>query len=400
MKKHKPVMLTAIVFAIILLIASYWVPHMDWAFLPYVILAGCFMVWVQKETMSYKFLDKLLAGSVLFGFSFTLFTFFRMYALTNLVYDTPPLPLRELWSQGPLVLTGAYVFLAFLGGLFGIFLKGLYSIYKQKLDWVIICAGPLFATLASLAVFKIKVGGTVMSGYHGLPYSYFTHQTKDVVDGFSIDTWIFSPGSMYQYVILNYVMYLAVFVLGYCLIQVINKKLKTKRLNRTYILFGILLIMIVGFMSFLPAKRSYINHHIAQAGYCEDTPDCVIVGNASPFSCAIVTNKESAESITKLVRSYPSIGTLSCSGDEQPVCIQNKCRVAFDHTPNETSWEMLKRAVAECQVISIMQTHALDVSAVLKNGKIINAKEPRIDDIFDFADQYRDKCGEIRMATE
>jgi len=399
MKKFKPVILTAVIFAIILSVVSYWVSHMDWPFLPYVILAGCFMVWVQKETVSYKFLDKLLVGSVLFGFLFTVFTFFRMYALTNLVYDAP-LPLRELWDQDMLVLAGTYVFLAFLGGLLGIFLKGIYSLYKEKLDRVIIFGGAILATVASLAVFKIKVGGTVMSGYYGLPYSYFTYQIKDVLDGFLIDKWIFSPGSMYHYLIFNYVIYLAVFVLGYYLINLINKKLKTKHLNRTFILFGILLIMIVGFVSFLSAKMSYIEHKISQAGYCEDSPDCVIVGNVSPFSCAIVTNKENADRIIKLVQSYPSTGTLNCSGNEKAVCIQNKCRVAINQTSNETYWEIIKQAVADCEVVSIMQTHALEVTAELKSGEVIQAKEPNIDDIFEVVDQYRDECGEIRMATE
>lgn len=399
MKKYKPVILTAIISAAVLSIVSYWVSHMDWAFLPYVILAGCFMVWVQKETVSYKFLDKLFVGSVVFGLLLVLLTFFRMYALTHLVYDAP-VPFRELWSKDMFVLAGAYVFLAFLGGLLGIFLKGLYSLYSHKLDWVIVFAGALFATVASLAVFEIKIGGTVMSGYYGLPYSYFTYQIKDILGGLSIDRWIFSPGSVYHYLIFNYVFYLAIFIACYYLVKPINTKLKTKRLNRTLFLFSVLIIMIVGFISFLPAKMSYIEHRIARAGYCEESSDCVIIGNVSPFSCAIVANKANADGITKLVRSYPSSGTLSCSGNEKAACIQNKCRVAIDQTSDETYWTMIKQAVADCEVVAVMQTHALKVSAEMKSGEIINATEPEIDDIFEIIDQYRNKCGEVRMATE
>jgi len=399
MKKYKPIFLTAVISAVALTIISYWVSHMDWPFLPYLILAGCFIVWVQKETVSYKFLDKLLVGSVLFGFLFTLFTFFRMYAFSHLVYDAP-LPLRELWDQDMFVLVETYIFLAFLGGLFGIFLKGIYSLYKKKLDWVIVFGGALLTTIASLAVFKVKVGGTIMSGYYGLPYSYFTYQIKDVIDEFSIDKWIFSPGSLYHYLIFNYVIYLVIFILCYYLIKLIDNKLKTVNLNSTFFLFGIMVVMIVGFISFLPVKRSYVEQQISRAIYCEDSSDCIIVGNVSPFSCAIVTNKNNSDRIIKLVQSYPSTGTLNCSGREKAVCIQNKCRVAIDSTSSETYWEMIRRAVSNCEVVSIMQTHALEITAELKSGEVIQAKEPSIDDIFDVVDQYRDKCGEIRMATE
>lgn len=399
MKKYKPVILTAVISAAVLSIISYWVSHMDWAFLPYVILAGCFMVWVQKETVSYKFLDKLSAGSVMFGLLLVLLTFFRMYVLANSVYDAP-MPFRELWDKDMFILAGAYMFLAFLGGLFGIFLKGLYSLYKQKLDWVIVFIGALFTTVASLAVFKIKVGGTIMSGYHGLPYSYFTYQIKDILDGLSIDQWVFAPGSMYRYLVFNYIFYLAVFIACYYLVKLINAKLKTQRLNRTFFLFSVLIIITLGFISFLPAKMSYIEHRIVRAGYCENNQDCVIIGNVSPFSCAIVANQENADRITKLVRSYPSTGTLNCSGNEKAACIQNKCRVAIDHTSDETYWEIIRQAAADCEIVSVMQTHALKVSVTLKSGEIINVIEPEIDDIFKVINQYRDKCGDIRMATE
>lgn len=399
MNKFKPVILTSIFCAIILSLLTYWIPQIDWPFLPYLILAGCFMVWVQKESVSYKFLDKLLLGSVLFGFLLTIFIFIRMFAMSHLVYDAP-LPFRELWDADMFALAGTYSFLAFLGGLMGIFLKGLYSLGKGKLDWVIIVIGALLTSVSSLAVFKIKVGGTVMSGYYGLPYSYFTYRVKDILDDFSIGEWSFSPGSSYHYVVLNYSLYLAIFVSFFYLIKFVNKRTKQKQFNSTFLLFGLLIIMTTFYISFMSIKMSYIQHQISGAKYCESESDCVIVGNVSPFSCAIVSNKDSADRILKLVNSYPSEGELSCSGREKATCRNNKCRVSIDHTPNETNWDMLKKAVEDCRVTSIMQAHSKEVTAVLKGGRVIIAVEPEIDDIIEIVTNYREKCGEIMMMIE
>ena len=67
MKKFKPVILISIISAIIFSVVSFWVSEVDWPFLPYLILAGCFVVWVQPEKATHKFLSKLLVGSLLFG---------------------------------------------------------------------------------------------------------------------------------------------------------------------------------------------------------------------------------------------------------------------------------------------------------------------------------------------
>lgn len=65
-----------------------------------------------------------------------------------------------------------------------------------------------------------------------------------------------------------------------------------------------------------------------------------------------------------------------------------------------SNWNDIKKAIAECGIEAVMQTHALEVTAAFKDGREITAREPEIDAIFDIVDQYKDKCGEIRMATE
>lgn len=399
MKKFKPVILVSILSAIIFSAISFWVFEGDWPFLPYLLLAGFFMILVQKETVTYKFLGKLLVGSLIFGFLTMFLIFLRMYAMSHLVYLSP-LPFSELWDKDKLMMAVVFSCVSFIGGLLGIVLNGFYSLYKNKLDKVIIFAGPLLVMLSSLAIMKIKIGGTIMSTLHGWPYYFLTHQLKDIVDGFSMDKWKFLPGSFYHYIIFNYLLYLIIFLLAYYLIKFVNKSLKNKKINSTLVLFGLLVVMTLVFISFLSVKKSYISHQIANAGYCEQTPDCVIVTNRAPFSCAIVSNKDNADRIFDLVNSFPSTGELNCSGREKAACLENKCWISIDHTLNETYWEMLKQAVKDCKVTSIMQTHSLEVTAVLRTGVVIKAMEPEIDDIFDVINQTRDKCGEIRMATE
>lgn len=67
---------------------------------------------------------------------------------------------------------------------------------------------------------------------------------------------------------------------------------------------------------------------------------------------------------------------------------------------NITDWNSIKQALADCQVKLIMQTHSLHVTATLKNGTTIKAKEPAIDDIFELVKAHEKKCGKIELATE
>ncbi len=399
MKKFKPVILTSIICAIIILFIGNWVFEIEWSFLPYLLLAGCFLVWVQTEKRSYKFLGKLAVGSIIFGILTFILIFLRIYAMQRWAYDSP-MPFSELWDKDYLMIGAVFVFVGFLGGLVGIVLKGFYSLYKNKLDKVIIFGGPLLVMGASLSILKIKIGGTIMSALHGWPYPFFIHQIKDVLDGFSIDKWIFSPGSFYHYIVFNYLYFLIIFLLINYLIKFINKKLIAKKNISTFVLFGVLVLIILVFTSFLSIKKSYISRQISQAGYCQENSDCVIAGNKCPFSCAIVTNKNEASRIMKLVNSFPASCELSCLGRETAFCLEKKCRVAVGQTSNETNWQMIKQAVADCQISKVIQTHALEVKAVLKTGEIIKATEPKIDDIFSIIQEVEEKCGQIMMGTE
>lgn len=66
----------------------------------------------------------------------------------------------------------------------------------------------------------------------------------------------------------------------------------------------------------------------------------------------------------------------------------------------DNQWEIIKQAIYNCEVKSIMQTHAKEVTAKLKNGEILKGTEPFIDDVFSITKVVEPQCGKIIMATE
>lgn len=64
------------------------------------------------------------------------------------------------------------------------------------------------------------------------------------------------------------------------------------------------------------------------------------------------------------------------------------------------AWGAVVAAIEDCEVSSLMQAHSREVSVELKDGRILRAVEPRIDDIMDIANAASASCGKIRMATE
>lgn len=66
----------------------------------------------------------------------------------------------------------------------------------------------------------------------------------------------------------------------------------------------------------------------------------------------------------------------------------------------EISWIEAKELVFECYVKTVFQTHARQVTIVLKNGIQLETIEPNLDDIINFVMSVQEKCGEIPIATE
>jgi len=113
--------MAVIVSAIVSVIASIWIFEIDWRFLPFPIFAGLAIVFVQKEKISYKFIDKLFVGSLFFGFLTLLLIYTRMYLLFS---DFPFWPFYN--PKEYLIFSLVFSFISFLGGLSGIVIKGFY----------------------------------------------------------------------------------------------------------------------------------------------------------------------------------------------------------------------------------------------------------------------------------
>ncbi len=63
-------------------------------------------------------------------------------------------------------------------------------------------------------------------------------------------------------------------------------------------------------------------------------------------------------------------------------------------------WEIIKSAINNCEVKMVFQTHALEVSVDLKDGRVLKAVEPKIDDIINIAEESQKKCGKFPIGTE
>ncbi|HRY63154.1 MAG TPA: hypothetical protein P5267_00910 [Patescibacteria group bacterium] len=131
-KKLQKVITIATLSALIAALIGFWLFEINWPFLPFPLLAGMAMTFIQKETISYKFLDKLFIGALFFGFLTSLFIFTRTYLVANFIFhsDFPFWPLSN--PQEYLTFSLIFAFVAFLGGLTGIVLKGFYTLIKNN----------------------------------------------------------------------------------------------------------------------------------------------------------------------------------------------------------------------------------------------------------------------------
>jgi len=281
MKNFKRVITVSAVSAIFTTIMSYWIFSGDWPFFPYVLLGGFFIVIIQKENKTKDFVLNLFIGSLFYSVLTSVLIFLRMYIFY--FSDEYSLSFSDYWFKEELYfLILAHAFVCFMGGLIGIVLKGLYSLYGKKLD-----------------------------------------QIKDVIDGFLVDRWIVSLGSMYHYFILNYLLYLLIFISAFSVVKIVNQKKKI--LNLTFVLFGILIFGMISFNSYLPFRQAYIFNEIIDANYCEQDSDCELMEGSCPFGCYAVVNKKEAQRISGLIKSFPSNCVYGCIEIESARCVNKRC---------------------------------------------------------------------------
>lgn len=129
-KKLFKVILVSIISAVISATIGYFIFEGDWSFLPFPLLAGLSMILIQKEKLSYRFLDKLIIGSLLFGFATMFLIVMRMYLIAHPL--KPEYPFSHYFNYTDyLTLSLVFSFVSFMGGLVGIVLKGFYFIVKK-----------------------------------------------------------------------------------------------------------------------------------------------------------------------------------------------------------------------------------------------------------------------------
>lgn len=81
-----------------------------------------------------------------------------------------------------------------------------------------------------------------------------------------------------------------------------------------------------------------------------------------------------------------------------PQCTTPDGRNFTDETNSD--WDVVLKALNNCEVESVFQTHSKLVTLKLKNGKKVTAYEPQIDDVMKAVEDLNGKCGDIRLATE
>lgn len=115
--------------------------------------------------------------------------------------------------------------------------------------------------------------------------------------------------------------------------------------------------------------------------YCEGSQEAYFVGSLAELDHFIINDESELRVFFKNSDDY---------------------MVFFDKnsSSNDLKWEAIKSAVDECEVKEIGQTHSRKVTAELKDGAIIEAYEPNIDEVFNIVDKVEHRCGKVLLWTE
>jgi len=129
----------------------------------------------------------------------------------------------------------------------------------------------------------------------------------------------------------------------------------------------------------------------------------VISGGADPYPGSGVP-------VTPLASgAYPEAGaTLPAAAAQeaypapaaQPLTAQSEPVLPELKDGAEVQWSQVEKIVFSGQVVKIGQTHDLNVTITLKDGRTFKTVEPAIDDILKLVQACGDLCKDIKVATE
>ena len=112
---------------------------------------------------------------------------------------------------------------------FILFLISIFLYKKKKLilnikEIILLLTSSLILVFLSLFVFKVKIGGTIMSRLHGWPHFFYFYNIKEIIDNTRINQWNFTPGPFYIYIVSNYLFYLSSFLFITIFIKIQRKR--------------------------------------------------------------------------------------------------------------------------------------------------------------------------------
>lgn len=123
--------------------------------------------------------------------------------------------------------------------------------------------------------------------------------------------------------------------------------------------------------------------------------------NFGPFMSTEMYCKNSQEEIFKKLLS--EVNNFSVYEDSKLILNSEKSSITFvnkDSEENKRNWNLIKEAVANCNIKKGGQTHSREVTVKLKNGEELKAYSPKIDNIFDIVNDAEEKCGKVILWTE
>lgn len=326
-KNYNPVFV-AVACSVLMATWLFAAVNVHWSALACLWAAGILMAVVIKEKSAVRFLGGIFAGAVVFGvLSVGLFAVRASFVAWQTHDPHPPFGLS--WAILPLM--GMVAVLTFFGGLIGIFIKGLYIMAGRWADRLLLLVGPLVLTAASLAVERVKYGGTVLNHVHGWPYPLAQYAVSDV-EGTPIGQWHVTLGTLLSNPIRDYLFYLLVLAGCYLMVRSALETLGRRSGGHwavVGVLFGITLAGTVGLTAYRPLREAGIRKAIERASYCTETPDCEGVMNHGAFSCAITVNKAEVGRIRRLLLDHPEDFKLTGCGEMSPVCETGRCRAVF-----------------------------------------------------------------------
>ncbi|MDF1497540.1 MAG: hypothetical protein P1P90_05800 [Patescibacteria group bacterium] len=113
-----------------------------------------------------------------------------------------------------------------------------------------------------------------------------------------------------------------------------------------------------------------------------------------------IASHERCNELLATIRNYDDCvrAGFSIMKSNPPQCSVVDGRIFTDET--NSTWDVVLTTLDNCEVKSVFQTHDKLVTLELKNGNLITAYEPQIDDVMVVVAGLKGKCGDIILATE